>query len=182
MRAYALHARALDAIGRADFENAYRDACAISPPGPSRRTFRMRCGSCWTWSRQRCDRPQGRGHRPCRSSTGNRSPRDLVTAGLITSGAAAMAATDDDDAITLFEQALAEPGADQWPFDWLEVQLLFGERLRRRGQQLAPVSCSPPHAMPSSASTLNHGRDELATSCRLPVSRPAGWTSSGQRH
>ena len=42
-----------------------------------------------------------------------------------------MAATDDDDAITLFEQALAVPGADQWPFDLARVQLLFGERLRR---------------------------------------------------
>ena len=33
MIAYALHARALDAIGRGDFEDAYRNACAISPAG-----------------------------------------------------------------------------------------------------------------------------------------------------
>jgi hypothetical protein len=33
VHAYALHARALDAIGRGDFETAYRDACAISPAG-----------------------------------------------------------------------------------------------------------------------------------------------------
>ncbi len=30
--------------------------------------------------------------------------------------------------------------------------------------------------MPSSASTLNHGCNELATSCGLPVSRPTGQT------
>ena len=33
MQVYALHARTLNAIGRGDFENAYRDACAISPAG-----------------------------------------------------------------------------------------------------------------------------------------------------
>ena len=33
VRAYAWHARALDAIGRADFESAYRDACAVNPAG-----------------------------------------------------------------------------------------------------------------------------------------------------
>ena len=42
-----------------------------------------------------------------------------------------MAATDDEDATTLFEQALGVPAADQWPFDLARIQLAFGERLRR---------------------------------------------------
>jgi DNA-binding CsgD family transcriptional regulator len=50
---------------------------------------------------------------------------------LITLGARALAATDDDDAVTLFEQALDVSSADRWPFDLARVQLLFGERLRR---------------------------------------------------
>ncbi len=50
---------------------------------------------------------------------------------LITFGAAAMAATDDQDAMALFEQALSVPGAEQWPFDLARIQLAFGERLRR---------------------------------------------------
>jgi len=33
MHAYALHARALDAVGRGEFEDAYQNACAVSPAG-----------------------------------------------------------------------------------------------------------------------------------------------------
>jgi hypothetical protein len=40
-----------------------------------------------------------------------------------------------------------------------------------RAQGLAPVSCSPPHAIASSCSKLDRGRNEPATSCGLPVSR-----------
>ncbi len=54
MTNYVLHARAVDAIGRGAFEDAYRSACAISPGARSRPTFRMRCGWCSTSSRQRC--------------------------------------------------------------------------------------------------------------------------------
>jgi DNA-binding CsgD family transcriptional regulator len=49
---------------------------------------------------------------------------------LITLGARATTAADDEDAITQFEQALGVPGAEQWPFDLARIQLLFGERLR----------------------------------------------------
>ena len=50
---------------------------------------------------------------------------------LITCGAAAVAAVDDDTAFSAFDQALGVPDVDQWPFDLARVQLLFGERLRR---------------------------------------------------
>jgi DNA-binding CsgD family transcriptional regulator len=49
---------------------------------------------------------------------------------LIAAGSEAIAAPDDA-AVGLFEEALAIPGTDRWPFDLARVQLAFGERLRR---------------------------------------------------
>jgi DNA-binding CsgD family transcriptional regulator len=49
---------------------------------------------------------------------------------LITGGAAAIAAPDHQ-AGDLFEQALATPGTNRWPFDLARIQLLYGEHLRR---------------------------------------------------
>jgi DNA-binding CsgD family transcriptional regulator len=49
---------------------------------------------------------------------------------LVARGSAAIAAPDDR-AVRLYEQALAIPGIDRWPFDLARVQLAFGERLRR---------------------------------------------------
>jgi DNA-binding CsgD family transcriptional regulator len=43
----------------------------------------------------------------------------------------ALCATDDDEALRLFAQALATPGAERWRFDFARVQLAHGERLRR---------------------------------------------------
>jgi DNA-binding CsgD family transcriptional regulator len=49
---------------------------------------------------------------------------------LVTAGCAAMAAQDGGGS-GWFEEALAVPGCDRWPFDWARVQLAYGERLRR---------------------------------------------------
>ena len=49
---------------------------------------------------------------------------------LLATGSAAIAAPDDT-APGLFEEALAIPGAERWPFDLARVQLAYGERLRR---------------------------------------------------
>ena len=57
---------------------------------------------------------------------------------LNTYGAAAIAASDDQDPTARFEQALDVPGADQWVFDLARVQLLFGEWLRRAGDNSRP--------------------------------------------
>lgn len=46
-------------------------------------------------------------------------------------GASAAIAASDEGARERFEQALAVPEAERWPFDLARVQLLFGERLRR---------------------------------------------------
>ena len=132
MIAYARHARALDAIGRGDFEDAYRNACAISPAGTiaSHVPHAMWMVLNLVESAIRTGRKEkAMAHVAAAKQTG--LPAISARLALITSGAGAMAATDDDNAITLFEQALAVPGADQWPFDLARVQLLFGERLRR---------------------------------------------------
>jgi DNA-binding CsgD family transcriptional regulator len=54
------------------------------------------------------------------------SPRLALLAG----GSAAIAAPDAS-AVGLFEEALAVPGIDRWPFDAARVQLAYGEHLRR---------------------------------------------------
>jgi DNA-binding CsgD family transcriptional regulator len=47
---------------------------------------------------------------------------------LIVHGAAALAAPDQP---SLFDRALAVPGAERWPFDLARIELAYGERLRR---------------------------------------------------
>ena len=49
---------------------------------------------------------------------------------LLAAGSQAIAASDSS-ALGLFEEALAIPGVDHFPFDLARVQLLYGERLRR---------------------------------------------------
>jgi DNA-binding CsgD family transcriptional regulator len=132
MQAYALHARSLDAIGRGDFEDAYRNACAISPAGTiaSHAPHAMWIVLDLVEAATRTGRSdEAAAHVAAALETG--LPAISSRLALITLGAGAMAATDNDDAITLFERALDVPGAGQWPFDLARVQLLFGERLRR---------------------------------------------------
>ena len=92
----------------------------------------MRCGWCWTSSRPRCEpaaHDEAAAHVAAAQETG--LPAISSRLALITFGAGAMAATDDQDATTLFERALGVPAAEQWPFDLARIQLAFGERLRR---------------------------------------------------
>ena len=146
MRTYALHARALDAIGRTDFENAYRDASAISPAGTiaSHIPHAMWMVLDLVEAAMRTGRSdEAAAHVAAAHETG--LPAISSRLALITAGAAATAADDDNDAIALFEQALDVPDAEQWPFDLARIQLLFGERLRRarsttRSRQLLSVA------------------------------------------
>ena len=180
VRTYALHARALDAIGRADFENAYRDASAISPAGTiaSHIPHAMWMVLDLVEAAMRTGRSdEAAAHVAAAQETG--LPAISSRLALITAGAAATAADDDNDAIALYEQALDMPDAEQWPFDLARIQLLFGERLRRarsttRSRQLLSVA----HER-SSDSALNHGRNEPATSCEPPVSQSARPVLSG---
>ena len=145
MQVYVVHARALDAIGRGDFEDAYRHAAAISPAGTiaSHVPHAMWMVLDLVEAAMRTGRKdEAAAHVAAAEEAG--LPAISSRLALITLGAAAMAETDDEDAVALFEQALGVAGADQWPFDLARLQLAFGERLRRARATTRARSCSPP--------------------------------------
>jgi len=125
------HARALAAIGRGDFEEAYRFAAAVSPPG----TFPSNVGEALfvcmdlveaATRTHRLDEANAHVAAMREGGIAELSPR----LALLATGSAALAASDHA-AMGLFEQALAIPGTERWPFDRARVQLAYGERLRR---------------------------------------------------
>jgi hypothetical protein len=61
--------------------------------------------------------------------------RALEARKALLAGAVAALAAPDEHAPELFEAALADPGAQQWPFDLARVHLLYGERLRRAARR-----------------------------------------------
>jgi DNA-binding CsgD family transcriptional regulator len=176
MTNYVLHARALDAIGRGDVEDAYRHACAISPAGtiashvPHAMWMVLDLVEAATRTGRR---EEAAAHVAAAQEAG--LPAISSRLDLITSGAAAMAATDADDAVTLFEQALEVAGADRWPFDLARVQLLFGERLRRarataRSRQLLTAAGDAFRRLDARPWTQRAGSELRATG--LTIGRP----------
>jgi len=127
----ACYARGLAALGRGDFEEAYRQAIAISPAG----TFASHVPYA-TWvmmdlvqAAMRTGRYEEAAAHVTAMRTDNVGALSLRLALLAT--AAAAIAAPDDEASRLFETALTIPGIDRWPFDLARVQLAYGERLRR---------------------------------------------------
>ena len=131
VQACACHARALAAMGQGDFERAYQQAVAVSPAGvfASHVPHAFRVAFDLVESAVRTGRhAEAAAHVAVMREIGlaGISPR----LALIATGAAAIAAADHE-ATALFAQALAIPGAGDWPFDLARVQLAYGERLRR---------------------------------------------------
>lgn len=127
---YAQHARALGALSRGDFEEAYTHATAVSEAGvlASHVPHALWVSMDLVEAAVRTGRhKEAVAHVAAVQEAGiaNISPRLALT----TAGSAALVATDHADG--LFEKALAVPGCDRWPFDFARVQLLYGERLRR---------------------------------------------------
>ena len=128
---YAWHVLALAALGRADFEDAYRHAAAVSPAGvlashvPHALWLIMDLVEAAVRSGRH---DEAAAHVAAVSAAGiaGISPR----LAMITHGSAAMACADETYG-ELFETALAIPGAERWPFDQARIQLAYGERLRR---------------------------------------------------
>ena len=130
----AWKARALDAIGSGDFEEAYQYATQIAPVGqlPAHVQQVLYVALDVVESCLRTNRhPEAAAHVAAMEVAGlaRISPR----LNLVVTGCAAATATDDKAAIDLFRQAVAVPGADRWPFELARIQLLYGERLRRAG-------------------------------------------------
>jgi DNA-binding CsgD family transcriptional regulator len=127
----SLRARALAAIGRGDFEQAYRFAAAISRPG----CFASHVGEALfvcmdlveaAIRTNRVDEANAHVEAMREEGIAALSPR----LALLVAGSAAIACPDNV-ATDLFEQALAVPGTEHWPFDRARVQLAYGEHLRR---------------------------------------------------
>jgi DNA-binding CsgD family transcriptional regulator len=138
MKCASLHARSLAAIGRGDFEQAFRLAAAVSPPGK----FAAHVGEALFVCMNLVEAAvhtnrlaEANAHVAAMREEGIAalSPRlALVVAGSTAVTRSGGAATE------LFEQALAIPNTDRWPFDRARVQLAYGEHLRRTNA----TSCS----------------------------------------
>ena len=183
MQAYACHARTLAAMGRGDFERAYQHAAAVSPAGvfASHVPHALRVAFDLVESAVRTGRhAEAAAHVAMMREIGlaDISPR----LALIVTGAAAVAAPDRE-AMPLFAQALAIPGAADWPFDLARIQLAYGERLRRvRATTQARQQLSAAlhifrrlDARPWQARTEN----ELRAAGQVPETREARGTAAG---
>jgi DNA-binding CsgD family transcriptional regulator len=144
----ARHAAALAALGRGDFEEAYIEAAAISPPGilASHRPHALRVPMDLVEAAVRTGRhEEAAAHVAAMHQAGlaRISPR----LAMLTSASAALTAPADQ-AGPLFEAALAVPAADRWPFDRARVRLAYGEHLRRaRATTEARTHLSAAHAV-----------------------------------
>jgi DNA-binding CsgD family transcriptional regulator len=128
---FARHPRALAALGRGDFEEAFRQATAISPAG----TLAPYTPHClWVLldvveSAIRTGRhAQAHAHVDAMSTAGIAaiSPR----LAMVQYGAQALVA-DNDKAGPLFEKALGLTRTERWVYDRARIQLTYGEWLRR---------------------------------------------------
>ncbi|MCT9082904.1 helix-turn-helix transcriptional regulator [Streptomyces fulvoviolaceus] len=128
---FALHMTALAALGRGDHEEAYLDASAISPSGvlashaPLALWVPMDLVEAAVRSGRRAE---ALAHVAAMRQTG--LPGISGRLALVTAGSAAIAAPEDR-AAGFFEEALAIPGAERWPFDLARVRLAYGQHLRR---------------------------------------------------
>ncbi|HEY4631298.1 MAG TPA: AAA family ATPase [Blastococcus sp.] len=128
---FAHHARALAALGRCDFEDAFRHASAISPAGSLPRFVPHA-----VWVPMDLVEAAVHSHRADEATAHVQALQEVGLAArsprlaLLTAASAAMAAPDSR-AVDMFEAALALPGLENWPFDLARVHLAYGERLRR---------------------------------------------------
>ncbi|MGX9883387.1 ATP-binding protein [Streptomyces sp. NPDC002276] len=129
--AFADHARVLAELGAGDYECAYRHAVAISPAGrlASHVPYALSPGMDLVEAAVHTRRTaEAEGHVRAMREAGaaGLSPR----LALLVAGSAALVAPDDG-AVGRFEQALAVPRAQHWPFDLARIRLAYGQRLRR---------------------------------------------------
>jgi DNA-binding CsgD family transcriptional regulator/tetratricopeptide (TPR) repeat protein len=132
VQGYAWQAQALAALGRGDFEEAYRLASKMSPAGAI--AFHLP-GVLYVLmdlveAAVRTGRDAEAAAHVAAIQQSNIAALSSRLA-LVALGSAALAADTDGAAVELFEAALAVPGAERWSFDLARVQLAYGERLRR---------------------------------------------------
>src|ERR671911_2135486 len=128
---FANHTLAQAALGSGDFEDCYTHATAIAPPGsfPSHTTQVLWVAVDLVEAAVRTGRhAEARAHVDAmqRADLARLSPR----LALIAAAAQAMVAPDAD-APDLFDEALALPRIEDFPFELARAHLAYGERLRR---------------------------------------------------
>jgi DNA-binding CsgD family transcriptional regulator len=129
--AYVWHVKALSALSRGDFDEAYRCAAVVSPAGELASHVPNAL-----WLIMELVEAAARSGRSREAAAHVAAARDAQIGklssrlALAVAGADAMAAADADHR-DLFERALRTPDADLWPFDLARIQLAYGERLRR---------------------------------------------------
>jgi DNA-binding CsgD family transcriptional regulator len=128
---------ARSALGHGDFEQAYLQATALSPPGvlPAHNPEALLAAFDLVEAAQYSGRTaEARVHATAVREAGlaRLSPRFALT----TAAAIPMAAPEDQ-LVERFEEALALPGAAEFPFELGRVHLVYGERLRRLGRHRA---------------------------------------------
>lgn len=131
VRFYACHVRAIAALGRGDYESAYQNATEISPAGELSSHVPHAL-----WLILELVEAAVRTGRDAQASAHVAALHDARVTEIsprlaLVATAAAAICSHDDEAQALFENALAMPLADRWPFDVARIQLTFGERLRR---------------------------------------------------
>ena len=136
---FAHHLRTLRALAVEDYETAFAEACAISPPGAlaDYAPHTLWCLLDVVEAAVRTGRlDAARAHvNAMRSAEVDRiSPR----LAMLTAGAAALTADDDIQANEMFLQAMEVADGRRWPFDRARIQLAYSERLRhQRDPELA---------------------------------------------
>ncbi|MFD4322497.1 ATP-binding protein [Streptomyces sp. NPDC058548] len=136
-RVHASHIHALSALGRADFESAYRHLTAISPghrPAPHV-PHALRLIWDFTEAATRTGHhDEAAAHLAAVREAG--VPALSPRLAMITEAATALADPHGVDR-ELFDKAIATPGAERWPFDLARIRLGYGERLRRSQASVA---------------------------------------------
>jgi DNA-binding CsgD family transcriptional regulator len=127
---YACRVRGLAALASEDHDEAYRQFSAICPAGRVRphNPIALAVGFDLVEAAVRT------GRRDAATAHAAALRALPVTAGCPRLGVAALGAAalvDDDHGSELFEEALALPGAEEFPFEHARVRLAHGERLRR---------------------------------------------------
>jgi DNA-binding CsgD family transcriptional regulator len=126
------HPRALAALGEGDFEEAFRQASAVSPAGVLAPYVPQAL-----WVPLDLVESAMRTGRQAEAAAHVDALREANIAAissrmaLVQAGAGAIAAVDDHEAFALFDQAIAGPDADHWAWEAARVRLAYGERLRR---------------------------------------------------
>jgi DNA-binding CsgD family transcriptional regulator len=129
-RLYVRHILTLAAAGRADFEAAYRHACAISPAGvfPEQTPIALWVFFDLVEAAVRTGRLSD-ARRHVAAARELRIDRISSRFAMWVRAAEALTASDQAAATDLFVRALAPDDVHQWPFDVARVRLSYGEWL-----------------------------------------------------